>query len=172
MNKPSVLYHASPNRDIEVFEPRAESVRDENEGPVVFATPSKAFASCFLVNTNNSWTAISRFNGIQTIIISDRKRFESIDIGGAIYHLSSDTFIHEIRGGGKDEWTSIVSVKPQSKDVFESGLQAMLDLGVQVYFVDSQTFSKISSADDYGYGILQNLESENQRLKSNVQELA
>jgi len=35
--KPKVLYHASQNREIDVLEPRADTVRDKAEGPVVFA---------------------------------------------------------------------------------------------------------------------------------------
>lgn len=46
-NRPKILYHASPNRSINVFEPRREKVRDPEEGPVVFATPDKALASAF-----------------------------------------------------------------------------------------------------------------------------
>jgi hypothetical protein len=36
--KPQYLYHASSNKDIKIFEPRAESARHPKEGPKVFAT--------------------------------------------------------------------------------------------------------------------------------------
>lgn len=43
-----VLYHGSTNSNIKVFEPRNNHIRDKEEGPVVFATPSLKLASCYL----------------------------------------------------------------------------------------------------------------------------
>jgi len=171
MKKPDVLYHASPNRNIEIFKPRNESVRDANEGPVVFATSQKDYASCFLVVTDDNWVQISRFNNVRVVVISERSRFAREDQGGAIYELPSDTFVNEIRGSAKDEWTSREAMKPIGKEVFESGLAAMLNYGVQVYFVDKTTFKKITNADDHGISILRTLQSENQKLKINIKKL-
>lgn len=171
MNKPSILYHASPNKNIDVFEPRDEHVRDIDEGPVVFATPHKDLASCFLFENDDSWVSISRFNGVQVIIISDRERFEREDYGGVIYELPSDTFVHEIRGGAKDEWTSRVSVKSNNKTEYKSALEAMLELGVQVYFVDKSIFGKIKDSKDNGMAILRTLDSENKLKNINIKEL-
>ena len=36
------LYHASNNKNIDVLKPRQESIRDPNEGPVVFASQDKS----------------------------------------------------------------------------------------------------------------------------------
>ena len=171
MDKPRLLYHASPSREIKVFEPRAEQMRDRSEGPVVFATPNKASVSCFIVKTDDSWTQISTFGDVQTMIISDLERFEREDHGGAIYELPSDTFIHEIRGGASDEWTSRVPVKPIGKTEYDSGLEAMIEEGVQVYVVDKPTFQNIYNAKDNGMGILRTLTSENQKHKINVNQL-
>ncbi len=171
MSKPSILYHASSNRDIEIFEPRNEHVRDASEGPVVFATPYIESAACFIVKTDDSWTQKSAFNDVQTMIISDKKRFRDIDKGGAIYELPSDNFVNEIRGGASDEWTSRESIKPIDKIVFDSGREAMLKYGVQVYFVDKSTFKKITNADDHGISILRTLQSENQKLNINIKKL-
>lgn len=171
MKKPDVLYHASPNRNIEIFKPRNESVRDANEGPVVFATSQKDYASCFIMATDDSWTQISKFNSVRVVVVSDRTRFEMQDKGGAIYELPSNTFIYDIRGSAKDEWTSRESVKPIGKIVFDSGLEAMLKYGVQVYFVDKTTFKKITNAEDHGISILQILQSENQKHNINIKQL-
>ncbi len=171
MKKPKVLYHASLNRNIEVFEPRAEHVRDINEGRVVFATPNKAYASCFIVENDGSWVQISGFNDVRVVIISSESRFRKQDRGGAIYELPVDTFVHEIRGGAKDEWTSRVPVKPISKTVYDSGLKAMLELSVQVYFVDKKTFKSIYNAKDHGISILRTLKSENQKRNVNIKQL-
>lgn len=168
MSKPSILYHASPNKNIDVFEPRNEHVRDINEGPVVFATPHVDLASCFLFENDDSWVSISRFNSVQVIIVSDRERFEREDHGGVIYELPSDTFVHEIRGGAKDEWTSRVSAKPTGKTEYKSALEAMLEHGVQVYFVDKSIFVKINNSKDNGMATLRTLDSENSVKNVNI----
>lgn len=171
MNKPSVLYHASTNKNVEIFEPHNKSIRDIDEGPVVFATPRIDYASCFIVKTDDSWVQISAYGDIQTIVISDRDRFEKEDKGGAIYELPSDTFVNEIRGSAKDEWTSREAVRPVGKNVFASGLDAMLEYGVQVYFVDASTWDSMKNAKDNGIGVLRRLKSENQVHNINVQQL-
>lgn len=166
--KPKILYHASANVNLEVLEPRAETVRDESEGPVVFASPDKSGVTKFLVPSNDSWTRKSRFGGVHVHIISDRERYEKADKGGAIYHLSPDTFeLDETRGGGKNEWTSKEPVEPSDKEEYESGLQAQLDNGVQVFFVDKDTFNRIDQSSDHGNEIIRGLESENKKRDIN-----
>ena len=64
--KPKFLYHTSQNHDIGVLEPRAESVRDPNEGAVVFVTPNLPYATMFLVNSDDIWTSQSRFGSFFT----------------------------------------------------------------------------------------------------------
>lgn len=170
--KPEILYHASVNKNLEVLEPRAETVRDKKEGPVVFASPDKAGVTIFLVPSNDSWTRKGRFGGIHYHIISDRLRYEKADKGGAIYYLNSDTFeLDETRGGAKNEWTSKVAVRPIKREKYESGLQAQFENGVQVFFVDKDTFEKIDKSDDYGNSIIRSLESENKKLGLNYKEI-
>ena len=55
MDAPEYLYHGSDNRGIQIFEPKAERVRDKAEGLVVFATQDKSFASMFLAPGDDSW---------------------------------------------------------------------------------------------------------------------
>lgn len=160
---PKILYHASSNRKIRMLEPRALTIRDRNEGPVVFATPDKAEASKFLVPSDDSWTRKSRFGDVHVHIISDRKRYEKADKGGAIYHLSSDTFENDETKGARTEWTSKRAVRPISKEEYGSGLQAQLDNGVQVFFVDKATFAEIVNSGDHGNAIMRSLESENKK---------
>lgn len=54
--KPPLLYHASQNTNITTLEPRALTVRNVDEGPVVFATPDKKYVTTFLVPTDDNWT--------------------------------------------------------------------------------------------------------------------
>ncbi len=170
--KPTVLYHASSNRNIEILEPRAETVRDENEGPVVFASSDKANVTKFLVPTDDSWTRKMRFGDTHVHVIRDRKRYEELDKGGAIYHLSPDGFsLDQTKVGGKNEWTSNTSVTPTEKEEYESGLEAQLDNGVQVYFVDEETFNRITQSEDHGVAIIKGLVSENKLKNINPKEI-
>jgi hypothetical protein len=167
--KPKYLYHASQNPNIYILKPCAKSVRDPNEGPVVFATPSLPYVTMFLVNSDDSWTTKGRFNKTFYTVISDKNRFLKTDKGGTIYTLPNDAFYCDLkRGMGKLEWVSKKPVKPIGKKHYESGLEAMIDNGVQVYFVGKQTFQKIRQAEDHGFSILQTIQSENQKLNKNV----
>lgn len=171
--KPRYLYHASPNRDIDIFEPRAESVRNREEGPRVFAAESPAEVSVFLVDSNDSWSQKSSWrdeegNKIIVAIYGDKKRFLKNDKGGSIYTLPSNSFaIDEEFSGSSKEWTSKEPVKHLEKTDYESGLEAMLDAGVQVYFVSIEVLKDIQEAEDHGYSILQSLKSENEASDRN-----
>lgn len=172
INKPKYLYHASQNRNIEIFEPRAISVRDPNEGHVVFATPDIDLASVFLVPTNDSWCNSGLFGEIPYFVCSDEKRFKESDKGGAIYTLPSDTFENDPdRGLRSREWTSKIPVKPVKKEIYESGLKQMIDSKIQVYFVSKDKFEEIKTSKDHGNKILRESVSENKKLNKNVREI-
>ena len=171
MEKPSVLYHGSSNKEIERFDPSAKKVRDEAEGPKIFATPDKRMASVFIVGVDDSWGNSGQHNGVPYMIISDRERFTALDQGGAIYHLPNDTFTTDPNKGlGELEWASSEPVRPTHKEEHESALEAMLNHGVQVYFVDKATYDAIQSAPDHGLSILKTTTSENQRQNINPSE--
>lgn len=172
MEKPDKLYHASSNRSIEQFEPRARKTRDVTEGPRVFATPDKRLSTVFMAGTDDSWTHKGAFNGVPYIIISDKERFMELDKGGTIYHLPGETFENDPeKGMGTLEWTSKEAVTPIEKEEHQSALDAMVNHGVQVYFVDPETFAAINAAPDHGLSILHSLTSENQRRGVNAVEL-
>lgn len=170
--KPKILYHASSNRHINIFEPRAESVRDENEGPVVFATSDKILASIFIVSTDDSWANSGLFSNVHYFVCGDKARFKKLDKGGAIYTLPPDTFENDpTKGLGTREWTSKLPVKPIKKDIYKSGLDAMVEMGVQVYFVDMNTFGQILQSNDHGNAIIRSLVSENKVRNINIKEV-
>jgi len=164
------LYHASSNKNLEILEPRAESYRDVNEGPVVFASHDKKYVSCFLVPTNDSWSQISVFRDLEhpdihIIAISDEKKFKELDKGGAIYTLPPESFYLD-KSKGKREWTSKSSVKPLKKEIYEKGLDAMLDSGVLVYFCDEEKLKEIKGKVKNFPEIMKiykNLKSENEK---------
>jgi len=168
MKKPQYLYHGSSVKDLKIVKPRRISFRDQYEGKLVFATPYRTFASCFIVNTDDSWVKISRFSDnpnkfcAQTIIIiSDKRRFLANDKGGAIYTLPSDTFSTKSKkGAGFSEWTSAERVIPIKSVSYKSGLEAMIENRVQVYFVDSYIFKQIEESKNNGRSIIQTLKPE------------
>lgn len=162
MDKPSILYHASPHKRISVIEARNKTVRNLDEGPVVFATPYIDYASCFIVNTDDNWTRISKFGQLGNfwnIIISDKQRFINLDKGGAIYELPPDTFYRDkTKGTIESEWVSKIPVKPIKKRIYESGLKAMLINGVHVFFVSKEVFKQIKNSSDHGFSIIKRLQ--------------
>jgi hypothetical protein len=167
--RPRILYHASSDRNITQFQPRNNSVRDPEEGPVIFATASKTEATKFLVKTDDSWANLGAFGDVHFVVCADRERFEASDVGGAIYHLPSESFSLDPKyTKSTKEWTSRVPVVPTAKEEFESGLDTMIQTGVQVFFVDRETFEMIQASDDHGNRIIRNLESENMRRDVNV----
>lgn len=159
--KPPVLYHASRSGNIDVFEPRIGKRRDENEGAQIFATPSKAMSMMFLVDTDNSWTQSGAMDGTPYIIISDEERFRSLDKGGYIYSLPSDSFETDLDKGLRElEYTSTESVSPTEREFIPSALEAMVQNGVKVYFVDNDTWQAIQESDDHGEAIVKSLSPE------------
>lgn len=156
--KPPVLFHASRNQDIDVFEPRAGKVRDEHEGPVVFGTPSRAMASVFLVEYDQSWVDCGATSGTPYIIISDEERFRNLDKGGVIYSLPNTTFENDPEKGLRElEWISKLPVTPTGKEFVPSALEDMVRQGVKVFFVNKETYRQIQNASDGGESIVKNL---------------
>lgn len=52
--QPRLFFHGSPNRNIEIFEPRSMYQRDSREGDVVFSTPAIGFAAVFMTTHDKS----------------------------------------------------------------------------------------------------------------------
>jgi len=174
------LFHVSPNKEIEFFEPRKENVRDQDEGHVIFATPDIAYATTFLVKSDDSWTFKGKGNGIYFMIISDEERFRNADEGGAIYELQNETFENDpSKNMGSAEWTSRDSVKPIKEETrfYDSSLDAMVDNGVQVFFVDKEFFKKVridrenNKIPELLLRLEQEVESENMKRGKNVRKI-
>lgn len=144
MRKPDILYHASHNTDIDELEPRNHSPRFEGEQDLVFATEHIALAAMFL-SPKGIPTEVSVFGDRYVIFInSSESEYKMADKGGAIYSLPSTTFETDMTiGMGENEWVSKVSVKPLSKIVFDSSIEAMNKHGVECYFVSDDTMKVI-----------------------------
>ena len=158
MQKPEVLYHASPFNDLSELEPRFQSrPKDFNEGPVVFASSSKEYASFFLVPTTDLWTSSGTIGNVFYFLCGDKKKFMSLDHGGTMYTLPIEGF-KLYRGF---EWYSTEPVKPIKKIKVKSGLETMIKNGVQVYFVSGKKFKMLREGADH-LTILEGVKSENE----------
>ncbi|MCP3659041.1 MAG: hypothetical protein GY830_01465 [Bacteroidetes bacterium] len=169
--KPRILFHASNNRNIKVLEPRNIKKRNKNEGPVIFATANLDLATIFLSQFGDRYAKSGSYDWKNFHYIhKDKEEFLKKDKGGAIYIVPSDSF-HSIpeKGLGRHEWVSKKKVKPLYKIEFDSALEAMIDLGIQVFFVDEETFAKLkSSKGEEHMKIIRKLKSENQKRNKNV----
>lgn len=170
--KPPVLFHASPRENIEIFEPRNLKTRIPGDTPHVFATPDKGYASAFLTEWDDSWAQLFNFEGVVVMVISDRERFMQSDKGGTLYELPSDNFSN-VSPDEEDhpEWQTDQAIRPIGNIHFQSALEAMIENGVQVFFVTPDEFKEIDAAEDNGVSILTTLESENQKRRTNIKSL-
>lgn len=161
-----LLYHGSSKSGLAELEPRAVSVRDVTEGPVIFATPNQAIASMFLVPIRQH---SGRFNGMP-YFVAIKADFDMRDLGGSIYTIAAEGFTFDRdKGLGELEWVSASPVPVLSETQYSSGLTCMLEHGVQVYLVDKSTFVKIDTAEDHGLAVLQRCLSENTLRNINPQ---
>ena len=162
--RPRVLYHGSPNKEIGQLEPRNLKVRSQEEGPVIFATPDKAGAMKNLLWSDDSWTQLSTHNGTHVVLIAaERDEFIRNDVGGACYEVPGEGFMCDPKfPTGGSEWTSRDAVTPLAKEIYPSALDAMIEHGVQVYFVDPSTLKKYQDAEDK-FSIVSRLMSENEK---------
>jgi hypothetical protein len=167
--KPRILYHGSNSKNLTELEPRAQGVRDESEGNVIFAALDPALASIFITRTYQDGHSGKFCSACPYYFVySDEEKFKKLDVGGAIYFLPIDSFYTmPNKGLGTNEWVSKSKVKPLFKIEFASSLQAMMHFGVQVFFVSSETFAQIKNSSDHGKSILLKLRSENEKLEKN-----
>lgn len=166
--KPPFLYHGSPHK-IEELEPQTKPHREKEEGELVYATSELTDAIMFLQKTDlTGHFIINNEKVAYVIVVGDREKFMERDRGGHVYVLPSDRFKPSPHKGMSNEWVSKESVKPVEVKEYNSALDAMIENGVQVYFLDKATYQQIRRAEDHGYSILKNLESENKRLNLNV----
>ncbi len=147
--RPKLLFHASQNGDIEIFEPRAEKKRHDDDPAQVFGSPLRSISSFFIVPNDDRVAASGRWgNDLPwTFVIGDPERFHSLDKGGWMYSMPTESFsVDPNKGLGLFEWTSTKSVAPLDKIYYDSGLKAMLDFGVTVYSMEPLQFEEFRLA--------------------------
>lgn len=153
--KPPFLYHGTIRGDVEEFEPRS-AINRPNEEPAVYASPDLEIAIQSMANKFVSNGGI--VNGRRFVCIPmTREEFMVQDHGGTVYVFPSDSFeVNKGIGLGDKEWVSKKPVKPKEKIHFPSLLEAILNQGTEVYFIDPELVSLITEAQ---YGNPEDLEN-------------
>ncbi len=164
MERPKFVFHGSPKGDIEEFIPRISMGSGEQYGPQVYASNDLVTASMFMADVGKAWSSGEASNGVMYAIIPVLKEeFLPRDKGGFIYKLPGETFSTDShRGMGEKEWASRVSVKPVEVKKIDSALEAMIESGVQVYFVTDEQYKEMLSLGRPKWEYLTNLSSENE----------
>lgn len=139
-----VLYHASTNKNLELIKPKPTLSKDKFIGDFVFATKDKILATMYLATKGYATLLGPRDTPPNIVICADEKEYLKNDKGGAIYELPSDSFKDSPQKGLTDfELVSKSAVTPLSKVVYESSLEAMKKLGIEIRFVDQRTFDSL-----------------------------
>ena len=139
---PNTLFHGSPCMDIEIIQPKQLDNRC-NGRPIVFASHHIGLASLFMLKHRGKFACGRLPNERLFYMTDDKKGCILNDKGGAIYVVPSASFFCEAHVSlGTDEWLSYSSIEPLYKFVFPSALDAILDFGVRVYFVDASTYAR------------------------------
>src|SRR3989344_2320592 len=138
--KPKILYHASHSDNIEAFEPREKSKRNENDPPLIFSSPMKAVSSMFLLEHSNADISGSYDGGKTWTLVADNlDDLKKRDRPGFIYSFPPNDFnVDPQIGLGLYEWASEKAVVPSSKEIVDSGLRTMLELGVRIFVSSDQ----------------------------------
>lgn len=138
--KPKMLYHGSPRQEIEELKPRIISDH-------VFAASDRRLATVFMNDIH--------LNGFidgepYAVIKGTKDEFVKKDKGGSVYSFGSDDFEADQHNPGLGIYVSSRSVRPTEKIDYPSGLQAMLENGIKLYFVDENTYQQLEEANQDG----------------------
>lgn len=139
---PNTLFHGSPQIDIDIIRPKPLGSRCKGQ-PIVFASHHIALASLFMLKHHGKFACGRLPNGDIFFMTDDKRRCILEDHGGAIYIVPATTFFCESHVSlGVDEWMSYGAIRPLTKFIFPSALDAILDFGVKVFFVDGDTYAR------------------------------
>jgi len=139
---PHILFHGSPRQDLTMIMPHKLDMRCHGR-PIVFASHHIAMASIFMLKHKGKFACGRLPCGDIFFMTNDKRSCILEDQGGAIYLLPSGSFFCEpYESLGLDEWISYEAIKPLTKFTFSSALDAMLSMGVRIYFVDDSTYAR------------------------------
>lgn len=110
----------------------------------MFAISDIRLAAMYLATKGTAILMDVKTDKPRIVICSSPENYLPNDKGGAIYTVPANTFKQSPQEGLEDsEMVSGVSVKPISKKVYTTSLDAMKKMGITIYFVDENKFNKI-----------------------------
>ena len=140
-----MLYHASPLKHLALLEPKPTLSNNKNIGDYLFATPNKIMAMMYLVPLGVPTLMNPDAEKPNIVIYSNKDEFKKVDKGGAIYELEGKGFTETPQKDlSQYEKVSKRLVKPISKTVYDSSLQAMSSTGIKIMFVTEKKFKELS----------------------------
>ncbi|MBI2029493.1 hypothetical protein HYT02_03705 [Candidatus Gottesmanbacteria bacterium] len=160
MSRPDFLYRGTPNKDTTQFTPKELVGLSSSARLVVSATSDRNVATKFIVPMEGLNIKTGFIDGISYYLCADETVFRQTDKGGAIHTFASYGF-ELISYQSVDIWVNPNPVNSISKEVVSSGLTAMIDAGIQVYFVTPDTLELFNNSPDRRLDILKELVSEN-----------
>jgi len=168
MEKPLYLYHGSSHKITGPLQPvlRQDSPEHIHTKPAVFATARADIAALFMFPLTTLASVGFEQDTAYICIWGKPEEFAAKDSGGFLYVLPGENFE---KIGKEYEWQSFQEVTPLEIRQFKSVVNGMIELGVQVYFIDDNpTFDKIVTNKNNRAPILKTLISENQKQNLNV----
>ncbi len=162
------LYHGSSHKITGPLQPiLVQDTPDHiHTKPSVFATERKDLAALFMF-PEKLISSIGFEQDIPFICIwGTNEEFNGKKLTGYLYIFNSQDFE---KVGKEYEWQSFKPVSPVEVKEFPSVIDALIDNGVQVYFInDDPTFDKIVEHKFNRAPILKDLTSENQKRQKNI----
>lgn len=138
------VYHVSPNKSLKIIEPRRALSKGVYIGDYVFATKDKMLATMYLATKGYAVLLGSKDKNPNIVICADAQDYLASDHGGAVYELPEEFFFESPQTElAEYELVSKFPVKPLSKMVYEKSIDAMHKSGIDIKFVDQETFDNL-----------------------------
>jgi hypothetical protein len=158
LEKPTVLYHGSSDRNIHEFTPKENvAFGGIEKGVYVFATPDKKAVLPYLFSGEINGKQISWNSGkfsdgtVYVALPVSREDFSKNDRGGVVYTISPENF-HSYDGYHDYEWVSEETIIPNGMEVYESILDTWEKNNIKLYFdIDFDVLNKFRGDDKQKY---------------------
>lgn len=177
IHTPQFLYHASTVKGLKLLTPR---LTHKSPTPQLFAGNNPEWVIPFLIKGGNEWCRLGAFanaNGdiIRYVQVSNRDEYQKNDIGGAVYRLSGKDFSSNLGTFPRAvpvEWVCSKPIVPLDSVEFDSAIKAMLELGVQLFYISQAQLDEHDKRPDEGWKKLLSIESENQKHNIGIRDLS
>jgi hypothetical protein len=150
ISKPPFLFHGSCIQNIDFLRPEKLTFHDPNDEALVYATPSRAYSSCFILSWDDRWATVQFLYGEDIFYFIFRKSvpIEDRDQSGSIYTVASTDFdFHPERSMKHFEWSANIAQKVITEEKYTSGLEAMIQNNIQFIPLEDRLFDAYMQMD-------------------------